>query len=151
MHRRWLGSIYRWAGDYRQVNLEKGGFPFAAAAQVPRLMGIFAEEVLSAHTPLSGRKDAEIIRGLAVVHTELILIHPFREGNGRLARMLAVLMALQAELPPLDFGGIRGQRKEAYFAAVRAGIDQNYKPMESIFEKVIRRTVRKATFPRRAS
>jgi len=27
---------------------------------------------------------------------ELILIHPFREGNGRIARFLSVLMALQA-------------------------------------------------------
>jgi len=33
---------------------------------------------------------------LAEVHAELILIHPFREGNGRLARLLALLMALQA-------------------------------------------------------
>ena len=25
MHRRWLGEIYAWAGDYRQVNIAKGG------------------------------------------------------------------------------------------------------------------------------
>jgi cell filamentation protein len=24
MHRRWLGEIYVWAGDYRQVNIAKG-------------------------------------------------------------------------------------------------------------------------------
>lgn len=35
MHRRWLGGIYEWAGDYRQVNVSKGEFPFAAAARSP--------------------------------------------------------------------------------------------------------------------
>jgi len=35
-------------------------------------------------------------------------------------------MALQAGLPPLDFSEMAGHLKEDYFAAVRAGLDQNY-------------------------
>jgi cell filamentation protein len=31
MHRLWLGEIYVWAGEYRQVNMAKGEFMFAAA------------------------------------------------------------------------------------------------------------------------
>src|SRR5690242_7025342 len=38
IHRRWLGGIYLWAGEYRQVNVSKGGFLFAAANLIPRLM-----------------------------------------------------------------------------------------------------------------
>jgi cell filamentation protein len=38
MHRRWLGEIYAWAGEYRSVNVSKGGFMFAAAGLVPGLM-----------------------------------------------------------------------------------------------------------------
>ncbi|MFO7954670.1 MAG: hypothetical protein R6U45_07740 [Thioalkalivibrio sp.] len=34
-HRRWLGNLYDWAGQERQVNLQKDGFMFAAASQVP--------------------------------------------------------------------------------------------------------------------
>ncbi|MBI5664977.1 MAG: Fic family protein, partial [Nitrospirae bacterium] len=37
--------------------------------------------------------DDEIVTALAVIHTELMLVHPFREGNGRAGRLLAVLMA----------------------------------------------------------
>ena len=33
MHKMWLGDIYSWAGQYRQVNMEKDGFPFAAASK----------------------------------------------------------------------------------------------------------------------
>src|SRR5258708_4668514 len=38
IHREWLGEIYFWAGRYRQVNVSKGKFSFAAAAHIPRLM-----------------------------------------------------------------------------------------------------------------
>ena len=62
---------------------------------------------------------------------ELMLIHPFREGNGRLGRILATLMALQAGLPVLDFSELDGERRKEYFAAVRAGLDRNYR---EIFE-----------------
>jgi cell filamentation protein len=75
----------------------------------------------------------------------LVLIHPFREGNGRVARMLATLMSLQAGLPALDFGGVRGWKRRGYFAAVQAGMKDDYRPMERIFISVIRRTSRKRT------
>lgn len=55
--------------------------------------------------------------------------------------MLSTLMALQAGLPLLDFGMIAGEKKESYFAAVRAGLDRNYRPMEQIFAEVIERSV----------
>ena len=54
-----------------------------------------------------------------MVHVELVLIHPFREGNGRLARLLAMLMGLQAGLPMLVFDEMEGVLREKYFAAVR--------------------------------
>ena len=31
-HKVWLGEIYEWAGQYRQVNVSKDGFFFAAAS-----------------------------------------------------------------------------------------------------------------------
>lgn len=68
---------------------------------------------------------------------------PFREGNGRVARLLAYLMALQAGLPPLDSGGITGKKREEYFAAVRAGSIPDYAPMERIFAAVVARSLRK--------
>jgi len=140
IHKAWLGTVYEWAGIYRQVNISKGGFLFAAAAHVPSLMAEFEKRYLREYTPCVFGSTEKAARALAVVHTELVLIHPFREGNGRVARMLSILMALQAGLPPLDFSGIRGKKRKEYFAAVRAGLDRNYVPMEAIFSDVIRRT-----------
>jgi cell filamentation protein len=143
MHMNWLGKIYAWAGKYRNVNLVKADFPFAAAREVPRLMVEFESGPLRQFTPCRFSSNDEIAMALAVVHTEFILIHPFREGNGRIGRLLAVLMALQAGLPPLDFGGIRGRKRLGYFAAVRAGMDRDYKPMAKVFSDVIRRTLKR--------
>jgi cell filamentation protein len=77
---------------------------------------------------------------LAIVHTELILIHPFRDGNWRCARLVAMLMGLQSGLPALDFGGIRGAEKRKYIAAVHAGLSRDYDPMTKIFREPIGRT-----------
>lgn len=72
---------------------------------------------------------------------ELVLIHPFREGNGRVGRLLAVLMGLQAGLPALYFDNLSGRKRQQYFAAVRAGMDRDYEPMVNLFNAVIERTL----------
>ena len=51
IHKRWLGEIYEWAGEYRQVNVSKGEFPFAAAARVPDLMAEFERNIFGRYTP----------------------------------------------------------------------------------------------------
>jgi len=142
MHKRWLGGIYPWAGMPRQVNISKGDFTFAMASQVPKLLQQLGDGPLTEFTPCRFSGMDALVHALAVVHTELVLIHPFREGNGRIARMLAVLMGLQAGMPPLDFVGLRGAKKQAYFAAVQAGMSYDYQPMEQVFQAVIARTLR---------
>lgn len=142
MHKVWLSRIYAWAGQYRKVNISKGDFTFAIAGQIPALMEKFEKGVLKDFTPCLFSAHEEVVRALAVVHTELILIHPFREGNGRLARMLLVIMGLQAGFPPLDFGLIRGRVKKEYITAVQAGMDYEYEPMQKILRAVIKRTLR---------
>lgn len=142
LHRQWLGGIYAWAGEYRQVNLAKGDFMFAAAAQVPRLMAEYERKELAVHTPCEGMDKARLVQALAITHAELVLIHPFREGNGRCARLLAWLMALQAGLPPLDFSPMAGRSKAGYIAAIHAALGGDYGPMEARFAAVIRRTLK---------
>lgn len=137
MHRVWLGSIYAWAGEYRKVNISKDGFPFAMAARVPALMNGWEEGVLKRHTPCRPGSVTHVAAALAEVHVELVLIHPFRDGNGRMARTLASLMAAQARLPLLDFSSIAGRRRNQYFTAVQAGMDHDYGPMTGIFEELI--------------
>jgi len=140
VHKVWLGKIYVWAGEYRRVNIAKDDFKFATAAHIPNLMKDFEVTFLKNYTPCLFQMN-KIAQVLAEVHVELVLIHPFREGNGRTSRLLAVLMALQAGLPLLDFKDIEGKNREGYFLAVQEGMKRNYKPMEAIFKKIIEKSV----------
>lgn len=137
MHKIWLGEIYDWAGEYRQVNVSKGDFPFAAAKYIPQVMREFEKDTLHKHTPCNFKSLKCVIHALAEVHVELILIHPFREGNGRVARMLSTIMASQASLPILNFKDITSKKRKEYFAAINNGLSREYKPMERLFGKII--------------
>jgi cell filamentation protein len=134
-HRRWLGNVYPWAGEYRSVNMGKAEFQFAAAHLIPNLIQTFNDNYLAVYTPCNQMNEGELIEALAKVHIEYILIHPFREGNGRLSRLLANIMALQADFPMLDFSYM-DKDKEGYFLAVQAGLD-NDKPMQAMFRQVL--------------
>lgn len=127
-HRLWLGNVYAWAGQERSVNLGKGGFQFATAGLLPGLLRDFEQQYLARWTPCSGLGADELVSAIAVTHVELIVIHPFREGNGRLSRLLADVMAVQAGHEPLDYSSWE-QRKPAYIGAIHAGIARNYGPM----------------------
>lgn len=139
-HRRWLGNVYDWAGNYRSVNMGKGDFQFATASLIPDLMKAFERKFLVVLACYEGMSDDDLIESLATIHIEFILIHPFREGNGRLSRLLAVVMALQAGRPVLDFSWL-DQHKDKYFLAVQAGLD-NVEPMKAVFRQVLRDTER---------
>lgn len=144
MHKIWLGKIYEWAGEYRQVNVSKGDFSFAAAKQIPMLMAEFEKGPLCKHTPCNFKSTERIIQALSEVHVEFVLIHPFREGNGRVARILSTIMASQAGLPILSFSDITGRRKE-YFTAINSGLGRDYKPMERFFKKIVNRAMKTKT------
>ena len=135
-HGRWMGSLYTWAGEYRTVNISKDDFHFAAANQIPRLMNEFEEKYLHIYTPCEGMADPALVEALGICHIEFIIIHPFREGNGRLARLLSTIMALQANKPPLDFE-IMNSDKEHYVKAIHAGHAGNYGPMKEIFDEIL--------------
>ena len=63
------------------------------------------------------------------------MVHPIREGNGRLARLLSLLMALQAGLPPLDFSPMLGRGQRIYIGAIHAAMGRDYQPLAAVFGK----------------
>ena len=88
-------------------------------------------------------KSAAICNSIAIVHAELLLIHPFREGNGRVARWLADIMAYQASYAPGVYrlsGRGSGVVKKRYLEAVVHGYAQNYEPLARFFEATLLRS-----------
>lgn len=141
LHRQWFGDIYPFAGKYRTENISKDGFMFCAAQYIPQEMNRYAE-ILKRRTPCHRFGESELAAALAHVHGEFILIHPFREGNGRLGRWVASLMALQAGYPILSFSeeGLDLKAKRIYFEAVGKFVS-NEKVLIDWFSMILERTV----------
>ena len=147
IHEIWLGNIYEWAGEYRQVKISKDGFPFAFPEWIPKLMEEFERNFLRRYTLRLFKDKNQAVEALARVHAELVLIHPFREGNGRVARLLSTLMVLQGGFPLLNFGPMEGRGTAQYIKAVHAGAEKNYSLMEDIFKKILRGSFPKGRKP----
>jgi cell filamentation protein len=135
-HRLWLGNLYDWAGHERSVNMSKDGFPFAAASRIPDLLRAFERDVLARHTPCAGFSGDRLAEAIAVTHVEFILIHPFREGNGRISRLLADVMALQAGWGPLDYGPWEIDRVR-YIQAIQVGLGGDYDLMKACVRRLL--------------
>jgi cell filamentation protein len=133
IHKLALEHLYAFAGKYRDVNLSKGGFPFAAAKFLPQTMSDFENEILSG-LPNKYSDKEDLIRDIAVVHGELLFIHPFREGNGRTARVLANLMSRKAGYGSLQFDKVDKAEFEKYVQAVQKSAEKDYSKMIEFVE-----------------
>lgn len=141
IHELWLGDIYPFAGKYRTVNMSKDDFLFATPSQIANMMKKLERDSLFKYTPCHNKDTKDLAYALGVVHVELILIHPFREGNGRTARLLADLMATQAGRDFLIYRAIdQTENKhgfDKYIQAIHAGFNENYELISEVFEEIL--------------
>jgi len=141
IHALWLAGIYPIAGQYRTSNMSKGGYQFAAAHLINKLMQDLEKNYLNKYTPCNYTDDDSLAEALAIIHVEFIIIHPFREGNGRVARLIANLMALQADKQFLNYAPIdrtiHPKGFERYISAIHQGHCRNYEMMRGIFKELL--------------
>jgi hypothetical protein len=98
---------------------------YAPPEQVPsemdRLIGLHATHLTMGVSP-----DIEA----AWLHHRFTQIHPFQDGNGRVARCLASLVLIQARWFPLS---IVDEKRDAYIAALRTADNGDLSPLITIF------------------
>ena len=114
----------------------------------------------SDHRPPAPAEAAEGMRTLAnwwaggsnypvldatIVHAWLTHLHPFEDGNGRIARLLANLSLSQNSYPPLIIQA-DSDRGEYYDALVMSD-DGDILPLFDLFTRVLRRAVRRMSQP----
>src|SRR3984957_8311121 len=84
------------------------------AAQVPRLIEALVE---SLHTGVS----ADPVVRSAMEHLNLVMIHPFRDGDGRMARALATLVLTRSDIGEPEFSSIEewlGANTDDYYSVL---------------------------------
>ncbi|WP_430815166.1 Fic/DOC family protein [Carboxylicivirga sp. RSCT41] len=135
IHHLSLKTLYDFAGQFRTVNMTKGGFLFPTAKFLPRICHDFDENIMF-QLPNYYNNKTELIKDIAKVHAELLFIHPFREANGRVARVLANMMAVKQGYDFLGFYKITQRQFKEYIIAVQAAADHNYQPMTEIITAI---------------
>jgi len=104
-HQRFMGQLYSWAGEYRTVDISKYGFRWPSYNQISSAMRNFERDYLT-NTPIESNDESEIISFVAHVIGEFLFIHPFREGNGRMAKLVGAILLFQKDYPLLDFTSV---------------------------------------------
>jgi Fic-DOC domain mobile mystery protein B len=97
LHREMFGQTWRWAGLYRNSDKSIGADWRQIRMQVPALLADIADQVehrLAAPDQIAVR-----------FHHRLVAIHPFPNGNGRHARLIADVLIEQLGSPRFSWGG----------------------------------------------
>jgi Fic family protein len=97
------------------------------AADTPALMGEVVDWLQAGD--LGG--DTHVVVRAAMAHLHVVSIHPFRDGNGRISRIVQSLALAREGLMSPEFGSIEeylGEHTHAYYAALQAAHGDTYQP-----------------------
>ncbi|MEZ5529712.1 MAG: mobile mystery protein B [Porticoccaceae bacterium] len=127
LHKKLFGKVWSWAGTYRRTEKNVGVDPVQIAVSLRHLLDDTQYWVENeVYSP---------IEAAARFHHRLVQIHPFANGNGRHARIMAdlVMTQLYGEAA-IDWSGDADLQKESvrrneYIRALRAADGGNYKPL----------------------
>ncbi len=111
IHSYLFGGLYDFAGQIREVNIAKGGFQFAMAQYLPQTLQ-------TVETMPENTFDQIVDK-----YVEMNIAHPFREGNGRSARIWLDLMFKRSLKKCVDWSQIP---KNKYLdAMIKSAVDSN--------------------------
>lgn len=133
IHYALFSEIYDWAGEIRTVDIAKGGTRFCNCNRIePEATKLFRN--LEKDHWLKDLSPVNLANKLAEHYCEFNMLHPFREGNGRVQRIFFEHLALSSGYR-LDW---RDVTKEEWIQANIDGVLVEYGKMEAIFSRILR-------------
>jgi Fic-DOC domain mobile mystery protein B len=130
LHHRMFDNVWKWAGTYRQTERNIGCDPKEILQRIPQLL---------ANTRYwLDNKTFSTDEALLRFHHQMTRIHPFANGNGRHARMVADVVAVKCGRAEFSWGAgkdlvAKGDARAVYLAALRT-LDANENDVKSLLE-----------------
>jgi cell filamentation protein len=105
LHHRTFIGLYDWAGEYRSVDMRKGGSLFCLARNLYSSSRHIFQQIEQEHflKNVSDWDREPFSQRLAFYQSELIALHPFYELNGRITRLFFDLIAIFNGYEPIDY------------------------------------------------
>lgn len=118
LHKQVFSEVYPWAGKLREVDIAKGDTYFLTHQEIAsNLVELFSQ--LSDVNFLKGSSPEEFSDFIGPFLVRLNYVHPFREGNGRVQRLLISQIAKNAGLE-LDWQSVGNDAmKQACIAGIQ--------------------------------
>lgn len=125
LHRQMFGATWKWAGQWRATEKNIGIAPERIPEAVRQLLLDVTAQLETHSYP---------IREIAArLHHRLVQIHPFPNGNGRLARTYVDVLLFSHGKDRFRWGegnlAAPGDARERYIAALRAADGRDYDPL----------------------
>lgn len=125
VHRRMFDHTWKWAGQFRRTERNIG--------VDPRLIGIELRNLLDDATYWLGHSVYELDEAAARLHHRMVAIHPFPNGNGRHARMIADALLFRERRPRFTWGSgslmETGEIRRRYIGSLRAADNHDIGPL----------------------
>lgn len=125
LHRRMFDQTWKWAGIYRSTEKNIG----IAHYQIRDALGALLPDARYWILHQTFPSDEIAVR----FHHRLVSIHPFANGNGRHARLMADVLARTQEKPVFTWGGTdivpQGDFRRRYIDALQAADKNNIVPL----------------------
>lgn len=125
LHEQMFGDVWKWAGSYRQNELNIGIAPHLVPAEMPVMFDNARFWVENDTFP----PDEIAVR----LHHRLTQIHGFPNGNGRHARMMADLLIEKLGGKPFTWGSgsihDTGTLRTTYINALKAADSHDFAPL----------------------
>ena len=94
-HKELFKDIYSWAGETRNVDISKGNTIFCPARNIDYYANTIFEK-LKKKNYLKKLTKEQFCHEIAELFSDLNMLHPFREGNGRTEREFIYLLSRNA-------------------------------------------------------
>lgn len=120
IHNNIAGSLFpEWAGRFRGVNIQVGTHIPPPYFEVPVHMRLYCEDLSARLASVKKQEDIEkISETLAFADWRFQWIHPFKDYNGRVGRILLSAILFKLKLPPAETASIDHEEKERYLKAL---------------------------------
>ena len=118
----------RWRDGPISVSSPDGGPPEYVGPSAERVPGLMGEVVDWLE---HGDLDAHVVLRAAMAHLNVISVHPFADGNGRISRIVQSLVLARGGLLTPELGSIEehlGHNTAAYYRALRETQGGSYRP-----------------------
>ncbi|MEK7196249.1 MAG: Fic family protein, partial [Nitrospirota bacterium] len=122
LHNDIAGSLFpAWAGRLRSVNVVVGTHTPPPYFEVPVYVRQYCNDLATRLSFAEEEKSIEkIAETLAFADWRFQWIHPFRDFNGRVGRILLSAILFSLKLPPAETASIEPKEKERYLKALAA-------------------------------